>query len=374
MALALPVLSLKTGMPSIKVVPPGDSSREGYTRSQKAFGRGSTGPLQIVAPSADAAQAAATARHDPGIARVLPSRPGGDGLVLVQAIPTTDPSARATGATIDRLRAALPPSALVGGAVAENHDLEAALSAKTPLVIGVVLGAQLPAAGRRAAGAADRRARRPHEPAGDRRCLRRREVDLPGRRRARAARLRAAGVPGRVGAGVLLRDDLRDLDGLHGVPAVYGEGALGPVGRRRQGGDGRRHGPLGTRDLRGRSGDGRGLLHVRAERPAAAEGDGRDPRRRRAARRRARPAAARAGDAAAARPLGRGTCRGRSAGCCPTSASATHDHRRHAPPTPGRASASPRAWGSRSARSCRSRPARACTPERRRRRRPRRGR
>ena len=29
---------------------------------------------------------------------------------------------------------------LVGGAVAENHDLEATLKAKTPLVIGVVLG------------------------------------------------------------------------------------------------------------------------------------------------------------------------------------------------------------------------------------------
>ena len=61
-------------------------------------------------------------------------------MALVQAIPTTDPSADATGATIDRLRAALPQAALVGGPVAENHDLEAALSAKTPLVIGVVLG------------------------------------------------------------------------------------------------------------------------------------------------------------------------------------------------------------------------------------------
>ncbi len=70
----------------------------------------------------------------------MPPQPGGDGLALVQAIPTTDPSAKATGKTIDRLRAALPPAALVGGPVAENHDLEAALSAKTPLVIGVVLG------------------------------------------------------------------------------------------------------------------------------------------------------------------------------------------------------------------------------------------
>ncbi len=139
-ALALPVLSLKTGMPSIKVVPSGDSSRAGYEAVQKAFGTGSTGPLQIVAPKAEAARAAAAAQRDPGIARVMPPAPGRDGVAVVQAIPTTDPSAKPTGKTIDRLRGALPPSALVGGAVAENHDLEAALSAKTPLVIGVVLG------------------------------------------------------------------------------------------------------------------------------------------------------------------------------------------------------------------------------------------
>jgi len=47
--------------------------------------------------------------------------------------------AAAVGETIDRLRDALPASVRVGGAVAENHDLEAALAAKTPLVIGVVL-------------------------------------------------------------------------------------------------------------------------------------------------------------------------------------------------------------------------------------------
>ncbi len=139
-ALALPVLSLKTGMPSIKVVPSGDNSREGYYAVQKAFGRGSTGPLQIVAPKAKAARAAAAARRNPGIARVMPQQPGEGGMALVQAIPTTDPSAKVTGKTIDRLRAALPQAALVGGPVAENHDLEAALSAKTPLVISVVLG------------------------------------------------------------------------------------------------------------------------------------------------------------------------------------------------------------------------------------------
>jgi RND superfamily putative drug exporter len=138
--LALPAFSLKTGMPSIKVVPSGDNSREGYNAVQKAFGPGSTGPIQVVARGAEAAQAAAAAQRDPGVARVMPPQPGGGGMVLVQAIPTTDTSARATGATIDRLRVALPRRALVGGPVAENHDLEAALSAKTPLVICVVLG------------------------------------------------------------------------------------------------------------------------------------------------------------------------------------------------------------------------------------------
>jgi putative drug exporter of the RND superfamily len=60
-------------------------------------------------------------------------------MALVQAIPRTDPSHSATGATIDRLRADLPSRVLVGGAAAENHDLAAVLTTYTPLVIGVVL-------------------------------------------------------------------------------------------------------------------------------------------------------------------------------------------------------------------------------------------
>ncbi len=137
--LALPVFGLKTGMPSIKVVPTSDGSRIGYTQVQHAFGRGAPGALQIVAPRPDAVQVVAVAKRDPGIAQVSPPRLGGGGLALVQATPTTDPSSGATGATIDRLRAALPTRALVGGAAAENHDLEKALAGKTPLVIGVVL-------------------------------------------------------------------------------------------------------------------------------------------------------------------------------------------------------------------------------------------
>jgi RND superfamily putative drug exporter len=137
--LALPIFGLKTGMPSIKVVPATDGSRVGYAQVQKAFGTGAPGALQIVVPRQSAAAAAAVARRDPGIARVSRAVAGGDGLALVQAIPTSDPSSPLTGRTIERLRSTLPPAALVGGAAAENHDLEQALAARTPLVIGVVL-------------------------------------------------------------------------------------------------------------------------------------------------------------------------------------------------------------------------------------------
>jgi putative drug exporter of the RND superfamily len=138
-ALALPVFSLDTGMPSIKVVPEQDGSRVGYQQVQQAFGPGATGPLQIVTSQGEAAMVSAAVEADPGVAQVMPVQPGTDGRALVQAIPTTDPSADGMGATVDRLRDRLPGDALVGGPAVENHDLEAALAAKTPLVIGVVL-------------------------------------------------------------------------------------------------------------------------------------------------------------------------------------------------------------------------------------------
>jgi len=140
LALASPVLGLRTGMPSIKVVPPGDSSRVGYEQVSAAFGPGAPGLLQVTAPAAQAKRVAAELTRDPGVAMALPPRPGGDGLALIEAVPTAAPSTTAYGKTIDRLRAELPQAALVGGPGAENHDLKAALSAKTPLVIGVVLG------------------------------------------------------------------------------------------------------------------------------------------------------------------------------------------------------------------------------------------
>ncbi|OHV41355.1 MULTISPECIES: MMPL family transporter [Pseudofrankia] len=139
-ALAVPVLGLRTGMPSITVVPAGDSSRVGYEQVQAAFGPGAPGALQVLAPAGEADQVAVVLAHDPGIAAAGPaltSADGGD--VLIEATPRVGPSDPALAGTLDRLRAALPPAALVGGAAAENIDLHTALSGRTGLVLGVVL-------------------------------------------------------------------------------------------------------------------------------------------------------------------------------------------------------------------------------------------
>ncbi|MCB0827291.1 MAG: MMPL family transporter [Solirubrobacterales bacterium] len=137
--LIVPVFSLDTGMPSIKVVPESDGSRQGYNQVQAAFGDGATGPLQIVAPRQDAAATADQLGADQQIAQVTPPMPGGDDLVLIQAVPTFDPSSTELGGTVERLRGSLPPEVLVGGPAVENYDLEQTLGEKTPLVVGVVL-------------------------------------------------------------------------------------------------------------------------------------------------------------------------------------------------------------------------------------------
>jgi RND superfamily putative drug exporter len=141
LALAAPLLGLKTAMPSIKVLPETASARIGYDQVQAAFGDGAPGTLTIVTDRADAPAAAAVVAADRGIAGAMPAAPALDGTdhVMIQAVPSVDPSDPALSATVDRLRADLPASAVVGGAAVENLDLKSQLDSSTPLVIGVIL-------------------------------------------------------------------------------------------------------------------------------------------------------------------------------------------------------------------------------------------
>ncbi|WP_254900687.1 MMPL family transporter [Rhodococcus sp. 1168] len=140
-ALALPVLGLKVAMPSIAVVPEDAPVRQGYELVQTQFGDGAPGALQIVVADADAQQTATAAAGVDGIAMVTPPQTAmdGSGYSLLQALPTVDPSDEAMGTILTDLRAELPESALVGGAPAENLDLQQALNDYLPLVIGIIL-------------------------------------------------------------------------------------------------------------------------------------------------------------------------------------------------------------------------------------------
>ncbi|MFE4974337.1 MMPL family transporter [Kitasatospora sp. NPDC056651] len=140
-ALAAPVIGLRTAMPSIAVLPEDASARAGYTAVQQAFGPGAPGTLQILTPTDRAADVAAQVATTPGIAAAMPAQAAADGSAwsMIQAVPTVDPSSPDLSRTVHTLRAELPADTLVGGAAVENLDLQHLLTQKTPLVIGVVM-------------------------------------------------------------------------------------------------------------------------------------------------------------------------------------------------------------------------------------------
>ncbi|WP_063131287.1 MMPL family transporter [Nocardia fusca] len=139
--LSIPVLGLKVAMPSIQVVPADAPVRQGYELVQRQLGPGAPGALQIVAPAGDAAETGRLAAATDGVAMVTPAQSSGDGsdLVMLQALPEVDPSDERMGAILDDLRERLPDQAIVGGAPAENLDLQQALDDYLPIIVGVIL-------------------------------------------------------------------------------------------------------------------------------------------------------------------------------------------------------------------------------------------
>jgi RND superfamily putative drug exporter len=128
-------------MPSVTVLPDDSSAKLGYHEIAEAFGPGAPGMLQVVTEPQEASRTSQILAADPGIAAVLPAMPASDGsdYRLIPAMPRVQPDDPAYGSILDRLRTDLPTTSLVGGAAAENADLEDLLDDSTPLVIGVVL-------------------------------------------------------------------------------------------------------------------------------------------------------------------------------------------------------------------------------------------
>ena len=75
---ALPVIGLRTNMPSITIVPASANDRVGYDQVVSSFGPGAPGTLQVLVPNASQAVALTTLAHDHGVAAAVPGRSSED--------------------------------------------------------------------------------------------------------------------------------------------------------------------------------------------------------------------------------------------------------------------------------------------------------
>src|SRR6185437_2262457 len=97
-------------------------------------------PCIVLTPVSEASQVAADLRGVEGvIGATAPASWHKDGLALVEAIPSVDGSSKAIRGTISRVKAALPPSASLGGVAPEDRDFVHAVYGNFPYVLLFVI-------------------------------------------------------------------------------------------------------------------------------------------------------------------------------------------------------------------------------------------
>jgi RND superfamily putative drug exporter len=159
-ALTVPAFSMRLGAADFSTDPTSASTTtfRAYQLLAQGFGRGFSGPVELVASVQSTAQPAtfshvvAAASHTPGVAAVsapqlLPAGPGHPGVAVAQVYPTGSPQDASTSNLITTLRDHVIPTAIggqnltvyVGGQTALSDDYAAQLSAKLPLLIAFVV-------------------------------------------------------------------------------------------------------------------------------------------------------------------------------------------------------------------------------------------
>jgi RND superfamily putative drug exporter len=152
--LALPVLSMRTGLLDASTDPPSSTTYQAYQLLAKGFGPGFNGPLDVVGQVANPADRArfaafvASARSQPGVAEVMRPVLSPNGKAEVAEVyPTTGPQDAQTTTVLDRLRAGVPRAETrstlaihIGGTTAANEDYSQLLSSKLPQFLAVVVG------------------------------------------------------------------------------------------------------------------------------------------------------------------------------------------------------------------------------------------
>jgi RND superfamily putative drug exporter len=142
-ALAVPVLSMRLGLPNDGDDPSGTSDRAAYDLIAEGFGPGANGPLLVLATidgGSSAGQVADRLGRLPDVARVLPAGVRADE-ALFTLLPASGPSDAATATLVAELRRPFPGATLlVTGQTAVAIDISAHLRAALPLYLALVAG------------------------------------------------------------------------------------------------------------------------------------------------------------------------------------------------------------------------------------------
>ncbi len=162
--LAIPLLGLRLGQEDVGALPTSTTARQAYDALSNGFGPGSNGPLLIAAQLGSPAKPAAPGQspatdprlqslssaiqHAPDVKHVSPPTLDQSGNTAVYTvIADSAPSAQQTSQLVSYLRSTAIPAATkgtnvtasVGGQTAAYVDLASRISAKLPMMIGVVV-------------------------------------------------------------------------------------------------------------------------------------------------------------------------------------------------------------------------------------------
>ena len=142
LAIAVPAVTMRLGMPDATVVDKGAQSRDGSDAVVAAMGPGAVAPIYITAATPDAQKIVDVVMKDPNAMMAAPMGVEADGRTVVRAFAKTGGSSKETQDMTGRLRMSIrevSPGALVGGPGTQNHDLTDALISSAPLAIGLIM-------------------------------------------------------------------------------------------------------------------------------------------------------------------------------------------------------------------------------------------
>jgi uncharacterized membrane protein YdfJ with MMPL/SSD domain len=144
LALAAPVLGLKTGDGALNQFPKGNETRVGFEVAAKARGRGDGSPVKVLVPTRDLDRSVALLRADPEVVKTgVRTRTDDHRYIFIVVTLRHDADSAPAKALVGRLRAQLARGSLVGGDTAAEVDFNHAITGSLWRIVAWTLLATL---------------------------------------------------------------------------------------------------------------------------------------------------------------------------------------------------------------------------------------